>query len=140
MIKKEDCKCDCHTDERVGHMKPCCEIEELGIDRFVITAPFNTGPFAGMLLETDEGKPYGMGGWAQPSFDMEPGFSVSRVYVNLEPYLEAMRKAVNRVHLMRLQPERITILKGEVAAHPEFRFHYLCPFCYPEMERAKRSV
>jgi len=139
MIKKEDCPCECHKPGlHFAHGGPCCGVEELGIDRFVITAPIMQGPFTGLLLETDEARPYAAAGPFALTYDSRE-LEIRRVHVDLHPYLEKIQAAYNKVAVMNLRPERITILKGEVAVHPQFEEHYMCPFCYPEMQRAVRS-
>jgi hypothetical protein len=140
MIKKEDCKCDCHDPRKnIAHGHPCCGVEEFGVDRFVATILLTDGPFCGMQLETDEARAgFGNGPmWYNPCLDV-CDLTVKRLHVNLEPFLTKIRSAMNRVHAKHMQPKRITILKGEVQAHPGFNDHYKCPFCYPEMKRAIR--
>lgn len=146
MKKKEDCQCMCHrpaidgVDYAMLHEDRCCEYEEIGIDRFVLTAPITQGMFSGMLLETDEARPFCTGDQAGLSlvYDVDPRFPVHRLYVELHPYVDKIIAARNKIASMNLQPHRITILKGEVQVHPDFPDHSICPYCYPEMQKMHR--
>lgn len=97
------------------------------------------GRIQGYYLETDE---YTFGGsclggyhpfemMLGPTGEAEP----VRYSIDLMKYREEVYRAIQKVALMNLQVERITIIKGVVQAHPPTGYHWRCPFCYPEEEK-----
>lgn len=93
------------------------------------------GEVFGYYLETDDFV-LGATHLGYQPFDMKIGRlgqeRFVRYSIDIHKYRDEIHKAIRTVALMNLPVEKITIMKGVVQAHPPIKFHWRCPFCYPE--------